>query len=234
MSYNGTPVAEWQDFTRLVRASPAGAATLVVERDGAELALDLDVVRVVRADIDDPKKKVEVGSVGLLPRDEPLRRYGVVAGLGKTVDAMGESFAGTGKALVRLPASIPKLIDATFGDGDRDPEGAVSLIGAGQIAGKAAKSGEVAVFLSLIASINVFIGVFNLLPLLPLDGGHLAILGYEQARSRIARALGRPDPGRVDLRKLLPVAYTFIVFLVALQALVLYADVANPIANPFG
>ncbi|HVF19554.1 MAG TPA: site-2 protease family protein [Mycobacteriales bacterium] len=233
VSYNGVAVDKWEQFTGRVRATAAGPAELVVERDGAELTLPLEVVRVTRPDLDDPEKTVEVGALGLLPREE-TRRYGVVAGLGKTAEAMGESFAGTGKALVRLPASIPKLFDATFGDGVRDPEGAVSLLGAGQIANAAAKSGQVAIFLSLIASINVFIGVFNLLPLLPLDGGHLAILGFEQGRKRVYGLIGRPDPGRVDLRKLLPAAYTFIVFLIALQVLVLYADVANPIANPFG
>ena len=233
VSYNGEPVDKWEQFTGRVRATSAGPASLVVERDGAEVTLPLEVVRVMRPDLDDPEKQVEVGALGLLPR-ERIRRYGFVGGLGKTADAMGESFVGTGKALVRLPASIPKLVDATFGDGVRDAEGAVSLLGAGQIANEAAKSGQVAVFLSLIASINVFIGVFNLMPLLPLDGGHLAILGFEQARARVYGLIGRPDPGRVDLRKLLPAAYTFIVFLIALQVLVLYADIANPIANPFG
>ena len=233
VSFDGEPIAAWDEFTKQVRATPAGPAELVVERDGEQRTLTVDVVRVLRPDVDDEEREVEVGALGLAPRLE-TKRFGVVDGLGKTGLAMKESFVGTGKALVGLPASIPKLVRASFGDAERDPTGAISLIGAADIAGQAADDGLIAEFLTLIASINVFIGVFNLLPLLPLDGGHLGVLGFEQARSRIARALGRPDPGRVDLRKLLPAAYTFIVLLVALQVLVLYADVANPIANPFG
>ena len=233
VSFAGQPVERWEEFTRRVRAHEAGPAVLVVERDGRELTLPVTIVRVMREDLDDPKRTVEVGAMGMAPREQ-IRRYGVVPGLGRAFGAMGESFTGTGKALVNLPASIPKLVRASFGDAERDAEGPVSLLSAGQIANDAAKAGLVAEFIALIASINVFIGVFNLMPLLPLDGGHLAILGYEQGRKRLYRLIGRPDPGRVDLRKLLPAAYTFIVFLVALQVLVLYADVANPIANPFG
>ncbi|HVE99650.1 MAG TPA: site-2 protease family protein [Mycobacteriales bacterium] len=232
VSFAGRPVEKWAEFTERVRATPAGPAELVVERDGSPRTLTVDVVRVRRPDLDDEKKIVTVGAVGLAPRSE-VRRFGLGSGLAKTGVAMKESFVGTGKALVGLPASIPKLVRSSFGSEDRDPEGALSLIGAGSIAGEVVDEGMFAEFLTLIASINVFIGVFNLVPLLPLDGGHLGVLVFEQARSRIARALGRPDPGRVDLRKLLPAAYTFIVLLVALQVLVLYADVANPIANPF-
>jgi len=233
VSFAGEPVTGWEEFTRRVRASAPGALPLVVERDGAIVDLSVSVVRVERPDLDDPERTVEVGALGLAPR-EKIRRYGVLPGLRKTMTAMGDSFTGTGKALVNLPSSIPKLVKASFGDGERDQQGAVSLIAAGQIAGSAAKAGLIAEFIALIASLNVFIGVFNLLPLLPLDGGHLAILGYEQGRKRVYGLIGRPDPGRVDLRKLLPVAYTFIIFLVALQVLVLYADIADPIANPFG
>ena len=232
ISFAGTPVDEWAKFTERVRATPPGPAPLVVEREGRELTLTVSVKRVERPDLDDPDTTVQVGAIGLAPRQE-IRRFGLGSGLRMTGTAMRESFVGTGKALVGLPASIPRLVSSTFGDGERDVNSAISIVGAADIAGEAADEGLFAEFLTLIASINVFIGVFNLVPLLPLDGGHLGVLVFEQARSLVARLRGKPDPGRVDLRKLLPLAYTFIVFLVALQALVLYADVANPIANPF-
>jgi membrane-associated protease RseP (regulator of RpoE activity) len=88
---------------------------------------------------------------------------------------------------------------------------------------------RVAEVVLLIASLNFFIGIFNMLPLLPLDGGHVAILAFEQARSRIARALGRRDPGRVDLNKVMPVTYAVFIALVGMSVILLYADIFRPI-----
>lgn len=76
--------------------------------------------------------------------------------------------------------------------------------------------------------------MFNLLPLLPLDGGHLAVLGYEKARQGVARLRGRPEPGRPDITRLLPAAYLVIAIFVGLSVLLLYADIVNPIPNQFG
>ncbi len=85
-----------------------------------------------------------------------------------------------------------------------------------------------------MASVNVYVGIYNLLPLLPLDGGHVAILLFEGVRSRLAKLFGRPDPGRVNLVTLMPVAYTVVVLFIGLSLLLLAADIVNPIANPFG
>jgi membrane-associated protease RseP (regulator of RpoE activity) len=78
----------------------------------------------------------------------------------------------------------------------------------------------------------VFIGLFNALPLLPLDGGHIAVVLFETVRSRLYRVFGRPDPGRVDLTKLLPAAYVFLILLVGLTVLLLAADIVNPVQIP--
>jgi membrane-associated protease RseP (regulator of RpoE activity) len=81
----------------------------------------------------------------------------------------------------------------------------------------------------ILAELNLFVGIFNLLPLLPLDGGHIAILGFEEARSRVYRVLGRRDPGRVDIMKVLPLTYAVVAVFVGLSLILLYAGITNPI-----
>jgi membrane-associated protease RseP (regulator of RpoE activity) len=124
---------------------------------------------------------------------------------------------------------VPKLIDALTGE-KRDPETPISVYGASRLGGEAAEAGVLVRFLILLASLNVFIGVFNLFPLLPLDGGHIAIAWYERARSWIAAKRGKPDPGRVDYTKLMPVTYAVILIFGGISLLTIATDIVNPIS----
>jgi membrane-associated protease RseP (regulator of RpoE activity) len=128
----------------------------------------------------------------------------------------------------KFPSKIPKLVDA-IGGGQRDPETPISVVGASRVGGEAIEIGEPIFFLVLLGGLNVFIGVFNLFPLLPLDGGHVAVAWYERARSWLAARRGRPDPGRVDYNKLLPLTYAVILMFGSLTLLTLAADIVNPI-----
>jgi membrane-associated protease RseP (regulator of RpoE activity) len=111
-------------------------------------------------------------------------------------------------------------------------------VGAGRIGGEFVASDafatqeKVASMLALLASLNMALGVFNLLPLLPLDGGHIAGALYEAARRGLARLFHRPDPGYFDVAKLLPVAYAVAVLVIGMSALLLYADIVNPVKLP--
>jgi len=110
----------------------------------------------------------------------------------------------------------------------------VSVVGVGRVSGDILAGQEplalrLFTVVLIVAGLNVFVGIFNLLPLLPLDGGHLAILVFEKARQGVYKLLHRPDPGRVDLAKLLPAAYVFLVFIIGLSMLLLAADIVNPI-----
>ena len=82
--------------------------------------------------------------------------------------------------------------------------------------------------LLIVISLNIFIGAFNLLPLLPLDGGHLAVVIYERIRAWLARLRGRPDPGLVDMQRLIPVSLGVFALLVGLGLLLIAADIFNP------
>jgi membrane-associated protease RseP (regulator of RpoE activity) len=120
-------------------------------------------------------------------------------------------------------------VDA-IGGGHRDTNGPVSVVGASRIGGQAVELRAPIVFLALLGGLNVFIGIFNLFPLLPLDGGHIAVAWYERLRSRFALRRGRPDPGRVDYNKLLPVTYLVVLAFGGVTLLTLAADIVNPIS----
>jgi membrane-associated protease RseP (regulator of RpoE activity) len=112
-----------------------------------------------------------------------------------------------------------------------------SVVGVANFAGEAFHadgfSGGVATLIGIVASVNLFVGIFNLFPLLPLDGGHVAFLAYEKARDRWRRRRRLPAAGPVDLTKLMPITYGALALIVGMSVLVLYADVVNPVANPF-
>ena len=112
-----------------------------------------------------------------------------------------------------------------------------SVVGIARIAGEGFASGGfyggTAELLTLLGSVNLFVGIFNLLPFLPLDGGHVAILGYEKIRDAWRRRRHLIAAGPVDLNKLMPLTYGFLAIIVAVSALILFSDIVNPVANPF-
>jgi membrane-associated protease RseP (regulator of RpoE activity) len=140
---------------------------------------------------------------------------------------------------VQALGSIPKAIPELFAKNRSSTAGGsvTSVVGAGEYTGQAfaAKVGwqtKVSIVLFIVISLNIFVGLFNLLPLLPLDGGHLAVVIYEQIRSWIARLRRRPDPGLVDMRKLLPLSVGVFAVLVGFGLLLIMADLVNPVHIP--
>jgi membrane-associated protease RseP (regulator of RpoE activity) len=140
---------------------------------------------------------------------------------------------GSAHALAQLPAAIPDLFAKDRGS---TPAGNVSsIVGAANATGQAVAApvgwqDKVSFILLLIASLNIFVGAFNLLPLLPLDGGHIAIVVYERIRSRIARWRRRPDPGLVDYMKFIPVSFSVFSVLVVIGVILILADIVNPVS----
>jgi len=147
-------------------------------------------------------------------------------GVGRVLDGIGDVVAD-------LPSAIPRLFSP---ERESTPGGQVgSVVGATDVSGQIFASeastarDKIALFLSLVVSLNIFLGALNLLPLLPLDGGHLAVVGYERARAGINRIRGRPDPGTVDMRRLLPLTYLVVLLLVGFGVLLILADLFNPL-----
>jgi membrane-associated protease RseP (regulator of RpoE activity) len=136
--------------------------------------------------------------------------------------------AATFQSLKTFPEKIPRLW-AALGGGQRDADTPISVVGATRLGGEAAQHSAWQIFLYLFIGLNFFVGIFNLLPILPVDGGHIAIAWFERIRSWIYARLGRPDPGRVDYFKLMPITYAIIVIFGGFTLLTVAADIINPI-----
>jgi membrane-associated protease RseP (regulator of RpoE activity) len=240
VGFQGKPVKGWDAFSKLVQKHGAGPVSVTVLRDGQRLTVHPTLVAAMRPDPDHPSEPPRaVGVLGIAATPE-IERLGPISALGKAGSGFGQTTVATFKALGHIPSAIPQLFRSTVNDSPRDPNGLVGPVGAARIGGEALGTSDeplalrISDFLLVIATINIFIGIFNLLPLLPLDGGHLAVLGFEEGRKRLYRLFGKADPGRVDLTKLLPAAYLVVALFVGLSVLLLYSDIVNPVANPFG
>jgi membrane-associated protease RseP (regulator of RpoE activity) len=239
VAFNGAPVEGWTALTEKIRAAGGQTVTLTYERDGqtitpAPVAIPA-AQRPTQAALDARKTASQlaasdleqVGQLGITPV-VPKTTAGPVAAVGLAVDQTGLMFTATFEALKKFPEKVPKLWTAITG-GERDPETPISVVGASRIGGELFEQGEMPTFLLLLAGLNFFVGLFNLLPLLPLDGGHIAISWFERVRSWLYARLRKPDPGRVDYMKLMPVTYAVILVFGGFTVLTVAADIVNPI-----
>ncbi|MGV9482634.1 site-2 protease family protein, partial [Gordonia aichiensis] len=173
--------------------------------------------------------RADVGSA--CPDFAEPQQYGPIAAIPATISFTGDFFIETVKSLAKMPQKVTALWEAVTG-GERDPETPVSVYGASRIGGETAERGLWGMFIMVLASLNFFLGAFNLLPLLPLDGGHIAVVLYEKIRDTIRSWRGKAPAGPVDYLKLLPVTYVAVVIGGAFMLLTLAADIVNPIRLP--
>ncbi|MER7456126.1 site-2 protease family protein [Micromonospora sp. NPDC126480] len=229
---NGTPVASYGDLLVTLRAlKPGETAQIAYVRDGQPGSATATLAQTQRPPLDDPQGAVgpvAALGVGLVPSTPTRIEYGPVAAIGATGDFTGMMAVNTYEAMKRIPQKVPALWTAITG-GERDVDTPISVVGASRLGGEAVENNAWLLFFMLFVSLNFFIGVFNLLPLLPLDGGHIAIAWFERARSWVYARLRRPDPGRVDYFKLMPFTYAVILIGGAFTLLTITADVVNPI-----
>lgn len=219
VAVDGVPVEEFDDLTEAVRARPGETVPLVIQRDGE--TLELTVVLADRNPAGEP-----VGFLGVGP-DYPYAKKPLLTAVRDTFTGYGEvawqSVAGLGR--VFSPGGLQDYVDNLSGrpsdEGVSDSR-LVSPVGAVQIGAQFASNG-MADLLIFLAAINIFIGIFNLVPLLPFDGGHVAIATYEAIRSRHGRRY------HADVTKLLPLTYAVVVVLLLLFLGNLYLDISDPI-----
>ncbi|MEW2635358.1 site-2 protease family protein [Streptomyces sp. NPDC048389] len=233
VAFNGTPVEDWATLSTRIRET-IGPATITVERGGTEQVLQATLIEntVAKKDEDGevvPEEFVPAGYLGFAARTEILPLSFV-----DSVDRMGGMIENGAEAVVALPSKVPDLWDAAFGDGERKDDSPVGVVGAARLSGEVLNldvptTNIVATFLMLLAGFNLSLFLFNMLPLLPLDGGHIAGALWESVRRNVAKVFRRPDPGPFDVAKLMPVAYVVAGIFICFTLLVLVADIVNPV-----
>ena len=222
VSIAGKPVSNWTQLGNIIRAQPVGKpVAVVVDRGGRDLTLSVTPGTVAGRH----------GSyLGI--EDQIFQRVGPLSGVAYAGSTFGQVLKLSGQAAEKLPAALPDLFAKNRA---KTAAGNVSsIVGAANDAGQVVAAGggwqfTVSELLLIVISLNIFVGAFNLLPLLPLDGGHLAIVIYERVRAWLARLRGRPDPGLVDMQKLIPVSVGVFALLVGLGLILIAADIFNPV-----
>jgi membrane-associated protease RseP (regulator of RpoE activity) len=227
LSINGKQVTEWYKDVEVVRESKGSELTLVLSRNGEEIV----VTAAARlTDIDGTKRYV----LGIV-NDVGLKRSGLFVSLKNSATVTQGFLTESVKSLGKLPEKIPALWGATVRGEERDANGLVGVVGVARVSGEAVGSDKLtpmerlATFVLIVASLNIFVGVFNLLPILPLDGGHMAVAIADSIRAFFARLRGRPRPAPIDVTVLTPITMVVFVVLATLTLLLLVADVINPV-----
>ncbi|MEU4422187.1 M50 family metallopeptidase [Actinoplanes sp. NPDC024001] len=224
----GTAVSSFGDLVSAVQRSTPGPVEIAFTRDGRGGTVTADLSAVQRPDPAGTVRTTAALGVDLRISAPREITYGPAGAFGATVTYSGWLAGQTVEAAQRIPAKVPALWRSVTGD-ERDPDTPISVVGASLIGGEAASLGLWSTVLMIFIGLNVFMGLFNLVPLLPLDGGHIAIWWFERARSWLAARRGRPDPGRVDYYRLMPLTYAVILIGAAFTLLTVTADVVNPI-----
>jgi len=218
VAVDGRPVDEWDKFVNYTRAHAGRPMDLTVVRDGRRITV---TVTPVLARV--PGERKPVGRLGISPgfvreRTDPF------TAVGRSVIVTGQQ---TKEVVLRLgdvfgPTALRRLGGLVAGSGNRSPNDAIGVVGASRIAGQAVREGAWDFFIALLVGFNIFVAILNLVPLPPLDGGHLAILAYEKLRRR-----------KPDIRKLVPVTALVTGFIILFALAITYLDIVNPIPTPF-
>jgi membrane-associated protease RseP (regulator of RpoE activity) len=230
LSVDGHRITTYLSFAKYVRSHSNQALHVTVQRAGGPKVLTVTPVTTSRPSLDDKTKQVEVGTIGIAQDPTVIRSVGFGAAFAETPKQMGVMVKGTYDTLVHKLGTIRGL----YGD-NRDPAGFIGIYGASRISGEVFAAPvpftyTALGFLMLVASLNLFVGIFNLLPLLPLDGGHIAVVFFEAVRDRIKRARGYVgEVVHVDYNKLMPLTFAVVAVFIGFTVWVLGADIVNPI-----
>jgi membrane-associated protease RseP (regulator of RpoE activity) len=236
VSIDGKRITNWSKDVEIIRNSPGKALVFGIDR-GQKVAgsnsskSDFEITITPASRISNGKS---IGYIGVINTYATVRSDPVRA-VKESVTTTGSLISGSVKALISLPGKIPALWSQTVGDKPRDAQGLVGVVGVARLSGEAVGSKKLTVserfaaFIVIIAQLNIFVGIFNLLPILPLDGGHMAVAIADEVRAFLARLRGRKRPAAIDVAVLTPITMVVFFLLAGLTLLLLVADVVNPV-----
>lgn len=241
LMWNGAPVTSWEGLQAAIRTSPTASIPVIVEREGLEHTLNVSPVLTERQVFDETGAPMLDNGV---PVTEMVPFFGVTPSLelvrqspAAAVEMWWTATGLTAKAILTIPQQLWNTVGELVNPSETSDRELVSLVGVGALAGSigGAQSDDYTLamrsvdMMTLLASLNIALFAFNLIPLPPLDGGHIAGAMVEGLRRTGARIAGRSDPGPVDTARLLPVAYAVIWVLIGMTVILVWADIANPI-----
>ncbi len=239
LEVNGSPVSSWAEVLAGFNQNLGQPSQLKVNRDGETTELTVTPVFLERP---------LYGSDGNVVRDAegvPQTEFRPLLGIRlepmavpmPLQDSISYGLNATGATfgfILTLPQQVWAVASSTFGFAERDPNGAVSIVGVGQLAGELSQSelplsSKIASLLMLLGALNLALFAFNLIPLLPLDGGHVLGAIYESLKRRFGRVFLGKDPGPIDTARTLPIAYGVWLVLIFVGLILIMADIVNPI-----
>jgi len=216
----------------LIRVSAGQTVPLTYERNGVPTTVEVPIVPNTLAVIDDQGNQTGTTTGGFLGITGSTEYQ--TGSIGSALSLTGGLIGNAAHAVVTIPARIPALWDSVFHGAQRQQNSPVGIVGAGEISGQILASdtdgkAKLELFLQLLAGFNLSLFLLNLLPLLPLDGGHILGAAIEWVRRGWSKVRHKADPGPFDVAKLMPVAYVVALLFIGLSVLTLAADVVNPV-----
>lgn len=229
LAINGKEVTDWSKDAQAIGQSQGRELTFLIKRGTSQITIKASPRYL------EEQERYILGIINELG----TKREGFFAATANSARATTTLIRESVKALFSLPTKVPELLRQTFGSDERDPDGLVGIVGAARVSGdvvgseKLNSTERLGTFLIIVASLNIFVGLFNLLPILPLDGGHMAVAIIDEFRALLARLRGRPRPAGIDVNVLTPITLGVFGLLAVLTVILLIADIINPISLNF-
>ncbi|MEJ5927015.1 M50 family metallopeptidase [Corynebacterium sp. H128] len=228
LAVDGQSVPTFMDVRKIVMDKPGQSVAVDIERAGERQHITVVVPAVERETQDGQKITVGVMGVTAAPIKDDIKKYDPLAAVPATFAFTGELISATVHGLAAMPAQIPGVLASIFG-AERADTSPMSVVGASRVGGEMAERAQWAIFLLMLASLNFFLALFNLIPLPPLDGGHIAVVLWEKLRDWVRGLRGLAPAGPADYTKLMPLTVVMTGTLLVLGVVVIVADIVNPV-----